>query len=290
MPLGKALPDSSENAREVAMSETRKLCKCGKIAERILSLASLIAMEAASHDSRAFAVVADETEKLGGCLSGLVERAAFDELSATDFDVLAASAAEKLELLAVNSAIEALKSERGKGVAICADAIRRAALELHDICGLPPLPVAPTPEPAHPSLACGAKDYLLAFEVGDMRFVEGLRYVREVMRFDPKEEGGRDYDLRGRRIPLLDLKRRLGLTLPASGNEGRRLVVVNADWGGSQGKEYAVVVDRISPNALFRSAIGMAAPARAHAASLRECWDAADGSQFLFFDWPKLAR
>ncbi len=251
--------------------------------------------EAARLDSRAIAVVADETERLGERLLDLVEAARFDELASASFDARAVVEAERLELLSVNSAIEALKFAGGKGVALCAEGIRKAALDFSALVGVASGAAwTSAPEAVEPSLASSASAYLLAFEIGGLRFVESLPYVREVLRFDPTASEGRNgqFDLRGKSIPLVEPRAALGLPPPSTG-EGTRLIVLNRNWSGRLGEEVAVVVDRIPAEAVFRSKIGIATRPKARAfpeGFLRECWEASDGGQFYFADWLKAAK
>lgn len=58
------------------------------------------------------------------------------------------------------------------------------------------------------------------------------------------------------------------------------------------GREHAVAVDGLDANAITRPRIGVASRSRPGLVPhelVRECWDASDGSQFLFLDWPRLA-
>ncbi|HUX38680.1 MAG TPA: chemotaxis protein CheW [Rectinemataceae bacterium] len=237
-------------------------------------------------------MVADETQRLGERLLELIGAARFDELASASFDARAAVEAERLELLSVNSAIEALKFEGGKGVALCADGIRKAALDFSALVGAASGAAwTSAPEAAEPSLASSASTYLLAFEIAGLRFVEALPFIREVMSLDlaQLEGAGGQYDLRGRKIALVEPRAGLGLP-PAPTGEGLRLVVLNRNWSGRQGEEVALVVDRIPAEAVFRSRIGIATRPRTRAfpeGFLRECWDASDGGQFFFADWLK---
>jgi len=273
------------------MNENRRLWKCQAIAERILCLSVSISMEAASNESRAFAVVADEAEGLGTILLELVEAVRFGELAEEVFEDRASVEAERLELLSVNAGIEALKTPLGKGVAICADGLRKAALEFRAILAPASRLASEVPlEAMKPSLASGTRGWFLAFEIGGLRFAEGLDFVREVLRFDREAQRERSdrFDLRGRLIPLIDPRVRLGLS-PTARDEGRRLVVVNKNWNGKPDEEIAVVVDRIGAGALFRSPIGLpcTAPSALPEGLLRECWLASDGGWFLFAQWDR---
>jgi hypothetical protein len=270
------------------MVEDRRLWKGQAIAGRILVASASIAMEAARLESRAFAVVADEAERLALTLLELVAAARFSDLSEADFRGRAGLEAERLDLLAVNSSLEALKSPNGKGVAICAEGIRTAAMEFMEAIGREAAPgFGQPPCAAEPSRASLATTWLLSLEVGGLRLVEGIEFVREVLRFDPaasRPDPG-SFDLRGRVLPLVDPRPRLGL-VPASGGDGRRLAMVNTDWSGMGGREFAIIVDGFGANAFARSRFGVVSrPRNLPDRLIRECWEAEDGGQLLFADW-----
>ena len=283
------------------MGDERMIYRCGILAERLRSLGHSVALEAANRDSRPFAVVADETLKLGLEVEAAVEAVRFPGLGprpAADTGFLAAIAesARSLSLLAVNGAIESINSRGGAAVAICVDGIREAALELESLCAGEAHrgPGGELPAVASPSLASTARDYMLAFSAGGRRFLENFGYLREVMRYSYAASclEGTTLRIRGHAWPFIDLAAALG---PALGpavvpGEDRDVLVVRASWEGSDGREYAVAVDRLGAGAILRPRVGRHVEPRAgapFAGLVRECWAASDGSQFLFLDWPR---
>jgi chemotaxis signal transduction protein len=277
------------------MEENELLWKCQALAEQARGLARSIAMEAARRDSEAYAVVASETLKIADSLLRDVGRARFGGIDEALFVSAMSGEAEILGMLAINSAIVALQSRGEKGIAICADEVHRIAAELSEAAGAAESStIAILPEAARPSAASRAEEYFLAFSIGGARVTENLRFIREIMRYDPSALGFREgsMDLRGRRIPLIDACAALGRDAPP-GEGSRRIAVVNADWTREEGREFGVAVDRIAINAIFRTRIGLAAAPAGRdipASLVREAWDATDGSQFLFLDWPALSR
>ena len=280
------------------MDDERMVYRCGILAERLRSLGQSVALEAANRDSRPFAVVADETLKLALEVEAAVEAARFPDPGprpAGDGDFFAAIAglAGSLSLLAINSAIESINSKGGAAIAICVDGIREAALELESLCAGGALRgVGPDlPALASPSLASTARDYMLAFSAGGRRFLENFGYLREVMRYSYARPclDGATLRVRDHAWPFVDLAAALGQA-PAPGGD-RDVVVVRARWEGGDGREYAVAVDRLGARAILRPRVGRLAEPRVEAplaGLIRECWDASDGSQFLFLDWPRL--
>lgn len=278
------------------MDDERMIYRCGILAERLRSLAHSVALEAANRDSRPFAIVADETLKLALEVEAAVEAARFpgsDSAGTRDFPMAVSGPARSLSLLAINSAIESINSKGGAAVAICVDGIREAALELESLCagevrrsGEPDLPSA-----ASPSLASTARDYMLAFSAGGRRFLENFGYLREVMRFDYALPGlsGATLRIRDHAWPFIDLAAAVAPAVAPGGD--RDVIVVRARWEGGDGREYAVAVDRLEAKAILRPRVGRLAAPRVEAqlaGLVRECWDASDGSQFLFLDWPRL--
>jgi len=279
------------------MDDERTIWRCGILAERLRNLGQSVALEAASRDSRPFAIVADETLKLALEVEAAVDAARFPgpgPAGGRDFPMAIAEPARCLSLLAINSAIESINSKGGAAVAICVDGIREAALELEALCsGEPPRGAgADLPAVASPSLASTARDYLLAFSSGGQRFLENFGYLREVMRYSyalPCLEGA-TLHIRDHAWPFIDLAAAQGLAVAPG--EDRDVIVVRARWEGADGREYAVAVDRLGARAILRPRVGRLAEPRIDAplaGLVRECWDASDGSQFLFLDWPRLA-
>jgi chemotaxis signal transduction protein len=278
------------------MAYERMIYRCGILAERLRSLGQSVALEAANRESRPFAIVADETLKLGLEVEAAVEAARFPGPGPAETRAFAraiADPARSLSLLAINSAIESLNSKGGAAVAICVDGIREAALELESLCaGEAYRREGPDlPNVASPSLASTARDYLLAFSAGGRRFLENFGYLREVMRYSyalPLLEGA-TLRLRDHAWPFVDLAVALGQA--AAPGVDRDVIVVRARWEGGDGREYAVAVDRLGAKAILRPRVGRPVEARVEAplaGLVRECWDASDGSQFLFLDWPRL--
>lgn len=278
------------------MDDERMIWRCGILAERLRNLGQAVALEAANRDSRPFAIVADETLKLALEVEAAVEAALFPgpgPAGSRDFLVATAEPARCLSLLAINSAIESINSKGGAAVAICVDGIREAARELESLCSGESCrrTDAELPAVASPSLASTARDYLLAFSSGGQRFLENFGYLREVMRYSyalPCLEGA-TLHIRDHAWPFIDLAAALGLAAAPDG--ARDVLVVRARWEGGDGREYAVAIDRLGANAILRPRVGRPAKLRAGAPLpdlVRECWDASDGSQFLFLDWPGL--
>ncbi len=282
------------------MDDERMIWRCGILAERLRNLGQAVALEAANRDSRPFAIVADETLKLALEVEAAVEAALFPgpgPAGSRDYLVATAEPARCLSLLAINSAIESINSKGGAAVAICVDGIREAALELESLCAGEAHrgPGGELPAVASPSLASTARDYMLAFSAGGRRFLENFGYLREVMRYSYAASclEGTTLRIRGHAWPFIDLAAALG---PALGpavvpGEDRDVLVVRASWEGSDGREYAVAVDRLGAGAILRPRVGRHVEPRAgapFAGLVRECWAASDGSQFLFLDWTRL--
>lgn len=280
------------------MDDERMIFRCGILAERLRTLAQAVALRAADRDSRAYAIVADETLKVAREIEDAVDAARFPDPGPTawlDLRSAIATPAACLSLLAINAAIESVNSGGGAAIAICMDGIREAALELESLCrGEDRTPSGSRmPEPASPSLASTARDYMLSFSAGGARFLENFGYLREVMRYGTALPGlgGGELRLRDRVWPFIDLSEALGLDAPRA--DGRAVIVVRARWEGGDGREYAAAVDGLGAGAILRPRIGRPAEPKAGtpwAGLVRECWDAADDSQFLFLDWPGLSR
>jgi hypothetical protein len=281
------------------MEEQKAVWKCATLAERLRWLAHSMAMEAAARDSKAFAVVADETRKLAEGIGAIAEGAPFPfpgGAGEPGFTAALGLQARRLGLLAINAAIESVNSEGGKAITICAEEVRLAALELEDFCsgatprgeaGLPLLP-----EIASPSLASASREYMLVFSIGGQRALENFHFIREVLSFEAALGGlrGDELALWGRTWPFIDAARELGLSRECG--EAGAVIIVKARWPGADGREYAVAIDGLCPGAFSRFPPGRMAGLRGSAFPgpwIRECWDAADGSQLLFLDWPALA-
>lgn len=280
------------------MDNERFIWRCGILAERLRNTGYSVALEAARRASRAFAIVADEAAKLAAEIELAVDEARFPPSGAAPLGFLEAvrPAARRLSLLAINAAIESLNSEGGLAIAVSVEAIRAAALELESLCAgeRPRHPSRELPSTAKASLASTAREFMLEFSAGGLRFIENFGYLREVMRLEFAAPDIHDGKLRlaGLRHawPFIDLAGSLGLPRAVRGDGV--VLVVKAGWQGGGGGEYAVAVDGLGADAILRLLAGRQVepkPGPVPPELVRECWDATDGSQFLFLDWPRLA-
>ena len=296
------------------MTREKKIWLCEQYAQKEWTLSSNIAQEAVSAGrlGKGYAVVAEETRRLADNLFDYVAKARFDG-NDSDFKGIT-DFALATGFLSVNAAIEALgveDSERGiENMLIFVEDLRNISLGLRELTGakapssaaMPDVTSAAyispyvMPEIASPITSSRKADWFFRFSAGGIALAENTANLVEICNARKADVGGDTFSPRGlpqSRVPLINLSKRFGLQ---SGN-------ANADWqpvmivcpdGQRFGKRdgfYAVLIDDLDINAIFRSRIGYnAQPPEEHKLRnhTRECWDVVGGEQIVFLDWHSL--
>lgn len=260
------------------------LWKLDHIGERLWMMATLIAAHAASLENggKGLAVVAEETRRTGTLIHAMVEGAIMEE---REMDRAAMrDLAQRLNLLAINGAIEALRITgfTGRQAAIYADEIRELAdgiLCLFDEMFAARRKQTAPPWAADPSSAA-CSDRFLLMQAGGISLVEPAANVQEVCVASAREDG--KIQLRGMALPRIDLYRLLGKE-----RESRTHVILRTPWA-AKSQAFAVTAEA---SLIFPSPIGKPAAVPEGmplAGYVRECWENENGEPFYFIDWARL--
>jgi len=261
----------------------KTLWKLDRIGARLWILATLSATQAAglANDGKGLAVVAEETRKMAEKVNGVVEKATFDGADICNDQIV--PLAEMLNLLALNSAIEAYRlGHLGKQAAVCAEDIRNLAVEIvrvfdKDAAGKATQAVHPWPK--HPLTSAKKNEYLY-MEIEGMHILENLDNVKEVYGFVDQKDGV--VHLRGMALPLVDCYQMTKKTqaVPV-------YVIVQTPWA-EQNKTYAVAAEvkdiHLSPVGRSMEVLG----GMLLGEFVRECWESESGEVFYFMDWPRM--
>lgn len=262
----------------------RMLWKLDHIGERLWMMATLIAAHAASleNEGKGLAVVAEETRRTGTLIHTMAEGAIVEE---REIDRAAAmDLAQRLNLLAINGAIEAIRITgfTGRQAAIYADEIRELAdgiLCLFDETFAARKKQTAPPWAANPSSAACSGRFLL-MQAGGISFVEPAANIQEVCVASAREDG--KIQLRGMELPFIDLYRLLGKE-----RESRTHVILRTPWA-EKNHTFAVTADAAL---VFFSPTGKPAAVPEGmplAGYVRECWENESGEPFYFMDWPRM--
>lgn len=233
-------------------------------------------------NGKGIAVVSEETRRLGNRINDEVEKVMVDgeELNKDAITALA----YQLNLLALNCAIESsyIIGFTGKQAAIYADEIRGLAYEiicLFDEASTLKKKQIVSPWAANPSSAVKNGEFLL-LNAGGFTFVEPLQNINEV--FFTSERGENSITVRGMKLPLVDVYKKLG-----EKQDNLTHVIVRTPWA-EQNKAYAVTAE---VSCIFASPIGKPIDTPVDmplAKYVRECWENENGEPFYFMDWAKM--
>jgi len=208
-------------------------------------------------------------------------------------------------LLNINAILEILHVEvadeigiNNKGFAVCADDVRDLALALNDLADKPvsvwqkPFVL---PEIISPIKSSRKSDFFFRFSIGGVPLVENALNVVEVCCSRKADTTGEIFSLREIKMPIIDCFRRFNLSCASLDPARQTVMIINPDGGsyGSWDGKYAVLVDDLDVNALFRSRPAYSVPPKtggAFADFTRECWDVVGGDQLMFMDWQKLIK
>ena len=271
------------------MTNEKKTYLCEHYAQRLYTIAAGAAQEAAGAGKLGggLAVVAHEALRAADRMLEYVLSIRFEGGDTQAFESIA-HYAEELFYLSINAELEMLRvcEAGGKDIAVFVSELKRIAAALREVI---------TPEPragdfvlleaASSIQSSNMRDSFFRFAIGGAALIENAANVMEVFRRNSEELQGDTVAIRGNKLPVCNLYKRLGLT-PAGG-DARPVMVVR----GKAGQVFAVAVDDFDDVVVFRSGIGAAArPAADHLFGdcARECWDAVGGGQLVFLDWEKL--
>jgi chemotaxis signal transduction protein len=261
----------------------RTLWKLDRIGERLWSLATLTATQAAvlANDGKGMAIVAEETRKMANKLIGAVERATFEDTEIDKNQIK--ELALQLNLLALNSAFEAYRlGYLGKRAAVCADEVRNLAYEIVCLFDKETADKAKQfvhPWPKNPLTSIDTSEYV-HLDIGGIHVLENLDNVKEVCSYMEHKDG--ILNLRGMELPLVDGYRMLG-----KAQEIPTYVILHTPWA-EQNKTYAITAD---VKCIHRTRVGksLSAPKDMPLAKyVRECWENENGELFCFMDWTKM--
>jgi len=286
------------------MMNEKKIWLCEQYAQKAWTLSLALRQEAAKAGlyGKGYAVVASEMRTLANKLFEYASEARFGVdnegilKGIIDF-------AFQMGLLNVNAILEILHVEvadeigiNNKGFAVCADDVRDLALALNDLADKrvwqKPFVL---PEIISPIKSSRKSDFFFRFSIGDVPLVENALNVIEVCCPRKADTTGEILFFRGLEIPIVDCYRRFNLPCSSLDPDRQTVIIINPDGGifGSWEGKYAVMVDDLDVNAIFRSRIAYSVPPKtggAFAEFARECWDVVGSDQLMFVDWQKLVQ
>lgn len=277
------------------MFDEKNLWKLQIYAERAWRFATDIAMEASRLDKQGFALarVADETryvaKKLHKCLEAIHNGEAID----INFsDIL-----EKLNLAAQNGCIEMLKLNQNSacgnntiGLAVIMDEVRNLACDLMKLFEYDEIKTMQLPEITCFNKVTNLGLFFFQATIDGRAFVENIQYIHEIIMYDTSDsslfDSKREFmNLRGNKIPVIDLYKKLGSEKASASR--KYVVIMNTDWN-EPNKLFAILVDEIASNSIFKTRLGVNSQYRGNlfpAEIIREAWNTANNEQVVFIDW-----
>lgn len=277
------------------MFDEKNLWKLQIYAERAWRFATDIAMEASRLNKQGFALarVADETrhvaKKLHKCLEALHNGEAIDKNFS---DIL-----EKLNLAAQNGCIEMLKLNQNSacgnntiGLAVIMDEVRNLACDLMKLFEYDEIKTMQLPEITCFNKVTNLGLFFFQATIDGRAFVENIQYIHEIIMYDTSDsslfDSKREFmNLRGNKIPVIDLYKKLGSEKASASR--KYVVIMNTDWK-EPNKLFAILVDEIASNSIFKTRLGVNSQYRGNlfpAEIIREAWNTANNEQVVFIDW-----
>jgi len=287
------------------MTNEKKIWLCEQYAQKAWTLSLALRQEAAKAGlyGKGYAVVASEMRTLA---NKLFEYAAEARFGVDNEGILKGiiDFAFEMGLLNVNAILEILRVKAAdeiginhKGIAVCADDVRDLALALNDLADKrvwqKPFVL---PEIISPIKSSRESDFFFRFSIGDVPLVENVFNVIEVCCPRKADTTGEILFLRELEIPIVNCFKRFNLSCASLDPARQTVMIINPDGGGSWGSwdgKYAVMIDDLDVNAIFRSRIAYSVPPKSgsvFAEFTRECWDVVGGDQLMFMDWQKLIQ
>lgn len=263
----------------------------------MVSLALMQEAARAGNYGKGYAVVAHEARILADKLYDYAAEVRFGEnpgfKGIVDFSVMFTYLAANTTLEILHMADINMDFNIPKSMAVFAEELRKLAVKCIELAD-PALRKKPfvIPEVAVP--AEGALwGYYFLYAVSGYALLENPKNILEIVLSSRETITGKEtFSLRGVEIPLLDGYRLLNL--PYTQEQEQPVIIINHKGKDSRDAAgmYAVPIDSLDTNALFRSQPGSAvSPEESHAfaAYSRECWEMAGGDVAVFIDWEKLA-
>ncbi len=288
------------------MTLEKKLWRLEKIADRTFHLSISLATEAmrAGKDGAGYGVIAQETRNFSNRISHFVDEAKFSENDGLDEKLVGVvmEAALMMNFLTINTMIEITRvnnsdesnfNSPNNTIAVYAEEIRRLCIELTDMLDGETKEKLCTPEVLNPIKSTDKKLFMLQFSIGGVPLVENLRFIKEVVFVTPKIVKDGQLNLRGRLVPIIDCYGKFSLPLPQNKIGYHTHMIVTPDLDKNHEKMYAVAVDNLDIDAIFKSRIGYNVVPNCEnklAQYARECWDATEGCQMVLADWDKLYK
>lgn len=280
------------------------LWKLQIFAERAWRLAMDIAMEAGRLNKYGgtLARIADETRSVANRLHSNIESIRNGGGIEEDFS----SVLEKLNIIAQNGCIEMLKLNESLhfggnniSIAVILDEVRKLACDLIELFQYQEIKEAEEPEIIDFSNVVNLSLFLFHSTIGGRPFIENIQYVQEIISYDENQVSTFDsseqfINLRGIKVPVINLYGKLGIAKSnIFNNKAKRYaVIINTDWAETN-KVFAVLVDNIASNSIFKTRLGLRSTYKSNlfpSEFVREAWEAAGDEQAVFLDWIKLAE
>jgi len=284
------------------MDKEKKIWLFEQCAQRMWALAINLTVEAAGIGGTlrrglpGLAVVAEECRVLSGKIAAYVGEVRFHGGEDEEFEGIA-DAALQMKLLAVNARLEErrlgqlLDRSDSRSLSVCVEEIR-ALTEM--LLGLSGKSFSSKPrilsETASPLKSTELDDCFFRYSIGGVCLVENVGNVMEVEYVAKTALEGGALNLRGLKVPVIDLYGRFELTHENMDAERQTLMIIYPDRR-KKDELYAVPIDDDLNSAIISLRIGYNVPPESghvFAGFARECWDAVGGGQFVFADWEKL--
>ena len=277
------------------MTIEKKLYICEQYANKLSVISMGLMQEAAraGNFGRGYAVVAREVSVMSERLASHTAAVKFD--GADLFDGII-NLALQMSCLATNCMIEIIRTcetdntmSNNKAITVFADQLLKVAHGLNELEGgkLWQRPYT-LPEAAAPITSSSKSASFIKLSAGGVEFAENVLNVREVFYLGKESLKSGEVEIRGMKLPLVDLFAKFNLA-PLDDGENRPIAVINPDYSGrTTDKCFAIAVDAPDINAIFYSKIGRAVEldgGSKFSGYARECWDAVGGGQMVFMDW-----
>jgi len=266
---------------------TQKQWKIRQIAEQMLGTATSIAAEAAQmysmrqYMAKEHAIIAEELTGISKRILEALEKNIFSDLQQSKFDGMMSEMLRRIEFLTLNAALLACKVSQHKAMAVFAEQLLNASLELKELYEQK-TNYMDIPEVSPRSTVVTDWFYMFTAISGKYVWRENAHFIAEVMDFSAEyvqgnryvvKEGSRDMD-----IPFI--------TLGEATNKPAVVIVTNSL---DPKKQYAVLAELSIPHSLSNSRVGISKPCTADI-PVRDCWSASDESDLIFPDWEKLVE
>ncbi len=239
--------------------------------------------------------VADEMKVFANRLDAVCEDLDSPEMAADFFDKVLDDVVLQATLLTMNFVSEMIKADHytntaaTKSLAVIAEEYRELTEKFKRLSGNSGNKDIAIPEAKNSITSTETTDFFMMFSIGGVAFVESLWYMREMVYYPIADTF---ITIRGEEIPVIDCSKITSLKGTEATDGHQAYLIVYTQWSNKPTR-YAVPIDEVGTNALFRTKIGIKAEPKQpvlDARYIREYWESTDGNGLVFIDWNKLAE